>query len=361
MTVVSRLGPDQGPVLAPGRLDAIAARYGAPPLAIEVRGLRKVYAARKRQPAKEALEGIDLEVPRGSIFGLLGPNGAGKSTLINILAGLVIKTAGTARIWDFDIEVNPRRARRAIGVVPQELNLDAFFTPREALDIQAGLYGVPRAERRTAEILAAVGLADQADAYARSLSGGMRRRLLVAKALIHQPPVIILDEPTAGVDVELRKSLWSYMRRLNQQGVTVVLTTHYLEEAEEMCDRIAIIDHGRVVACDDKQRLIRRLDEKELHVVLTEPLTALPEALAALGARLDFPERLILPYRPSQTRVGDLLEAIAAAGLTIADLATVEADLETLFLRLTGGSAEVQRTPGESGSNAPSPPTGPDQ
>ncbi|MGH6913837.1 MAG: ABC transporter ATP-binding protein, partial [Geminicoccales bacterium] len=264
------------PVIGAGRLDEIARRYGAPALAIEVEGLRKVYRGARRQPAKEALKGIDLAVPRGSIFGLLGPNGAGKSTLINILAGLVIKTEGRARIWGFDIDQHPRRARRSIGVVPQELNLDPFFTPRETLDIQAGLYGVPKRERRTGEILAAVGLADKADAYARTLSGGMRRRLLVAKALIHRPPVVVLDEPTAGVDVELRRSLWSYMRRLNAEGVTVVLTTHYLEEAEAMCEKIAIIDRGAVVACDDKERLIRRLDEKQLTVVVAQPIGAVP-------------------------------------------------------------------------------------
>jgi ABC-2 type transport system ATP-binding protein len=327
------------PVLDPERLDEITGRYGAPPLAIEVLGLRKTYRGAKKTPPKEALKGIDLAVPRGSIFGLLGPNGAGKSTLINILAGLVIKTAGTARIWDFDIDLHPRRARRSIGVVPQELNLDAFFTPRETLDIQAGLYGVPRRARRTDEILAAVGLADQADAYARTLSGGMRRRLLVAKALIHQPPVVVLDEPTAGVDVELRRSLWSYMRGLNRQGVTVVLTTHYLEEAEAMCDRIAIIDRGAVVASDDKQSLIRRLDEKELTVVVAEPLGRVPPELARLGARLEGGHRLVLRYRPSRARVGEMLDAVRAAGLTITDLATAEADLEELFLRLTGRGA----------------------
>jgi ABC-2 type transport system ATP-binding protein len=329
------------PVLEPGRLDAIARRYGAPPLAIELEGLRKVYAGSKRQPPKEALKSVDLAVPRGAIFGLLGPNGAGKSTLINILAGLVIKTAGTARIWGFDIDVHPRRARRSIGVVPQELNLDAFFTPREVLDIQAGLYGVPKAERRTDEILAAVGLADKADAYARALSGGMRRRLLVAKALIHQPPVVVLDEPTAGVDVELRRSLWSYMRRLNEEGVTVVLTTHYLEEAEAMCDRIAIIDRGEVVACDDKDRLIRRIDEKEMTVVIAEALDHLPPPLRELGARLEPPHRIALHYRPSRARAGDLLDAIRSCGLTITDLATTEADLEEAFLRLTGSARQA--------------------
>jgi ABC-2 type transport system ATP-binding protein len=329
-----------GPVLEPGRVSVVAARYGAPPLAIELRGLTKTYRGSKREPPKEALKGIDLEVPRGSFFGLLGPNGAGKSTLINILAGLVIKSGGTARVWGFDIEVNPRRARRMIGVVPQELNLDPFFTPRESLDIQAGMYGVPKAERRTAEILAAVGLADKAEAYARALSGGMRRRLLVAKALVHQPPVVILDEPTAGVDVELRRSLWGYMQRLNREGVTVVLTTHYLEEAEALCDRLAIIDHGEVVACDTKDRLMRRLDEKELAVVVAEPLASLPPALAALGAQIDERGRIVVRYRPSEGRAGEILDAVRACGLTVTDLATAEADLEELFLRLTGRHGE---------------------
>jgi ABC-2 type transport system ATP-binding protein len=345
--------PRHPPVLEPGRLDAIARRYGAPPLAIAVEGLRKVYAGSRKQPPKEALKGIDLEVPRGAIFGLLGPNGAGKSTLINILAGLVIKTAGSARIWGFDIDRHPRRARRSIGVVPQELNLDAFFTPREVLDIQAGLYGVPKRERRTDEILAAVGLTDQADAYARALSGGMRRRLLVAKALIHQPPVVVLDEPTAGVDVELRRSLWSYMRRLNQEGVTVVLTTHYLEEAEAMCDRIAIIDRGEVVACDDKARLIGRIDEKQMTVVIAEAVAELPASLRQPGARLEPPNRIVVRYRPSRTRAGDLLDAIRAAGLTIADIATTEADLEEAFLRLTGSRREAENGERPAPASAP--------
>ena len=335
---------DEAAAPALARHRATASDGGAPPLAIEVLGLRKTYRGGKGGAPKEALKGVDLAVPRGSIFGLLGPNGAGKSTLINILAGLVIKSAGQARIWGCDIDVNPRRARRAIGVVPQELNLDAFFTPREVLDIQAGLYGVPKRARRVDEILAAVGLAAQADAYARTLSGGMRRRLLVAKALIHEPPVVVLDEPTAGVDVELRRSLWSHMRMLNRQGVTVVLTTHYLEEAEAMCDRIAIIDRGRVVACDDTASLIGRLDEKQLTLTLARPLAAVPPALAALGATLDGERRLVLRYRPSRARVGEVLEAVRAQGLAITDLATAEADLEELFLRLTGQGAMDARS-----------------
>ncbi len=307
--------------------------------ALEIRGLEKTYAAGRGQPAAHALKGVDLAVPRGVIFGLLGPNGAGKSTVINILAGLVTKSAGAIRICGVDPDRNPRRARRAIGVVPQELNLDAFFTPREALEFQAGLYGVPRRERRTDEILAKVGLADKADAYARSLSGGMRRRMLVAKALVHSPEVIILDEPTAGVDVELRRQLWAYVRELNAQGVTIVLTTHYLEEAETLCDRIAIINHGEVVAEDSKDRLVHRLDDKTLTVTLTHPLDTLPSALAGHGAALDDAGRLVVRYKPSRARIDRVLEAIRAEGLEIVDLQTTEADLEEVFVRLTGAAA----------------------
>jgi ABC-2 type transport system ATP-binding protein len=307
--------------------------------ALEIRGLRKTYAASRGQPAKTALAGVDLSVPRGGVFGLLGPNGAGKSTLINILAGLVNKTAGSIRICGVDPDRNPRRARRAIGVVPQELNLDAFFSPREALEFQAGLYGVPKARRRTMEILEKVGLADKADAYPRSLSGGMRRRMLVAKALVHSPDVVILDEPTAGVDVELRRQLWAYVRELNGQGVTVVLTTHYLEEAESLCDRIAIINHGEVVAEDDKDTLVHRLDDKTLTVTLTHPLDALPAALAAHGAGLDAAGRLVVRYKPSRARIDAVLEAIRAHGLEIVDLQTTEADLEEVFVQLTGSAA----------------------
>ena len=248
--------------------------------AIEIRGLKKTYAAQKNAPAKEALKGIDLDIPEGSVFGLLGPNGAGKSTLINILAGLVIKTAGSVKIWGFDQDVNPRQSRAAIGVMPQELNLDPFFAPRAALEVQAGLYGVPKSERRSDEILAMVGLEDKANAYARTLSGGMRRRLLLGKALVHHPRILVLDEPTAGVDIELRQQLWGQVRELNRRGVTVLLTTHYLEEAEELCDSIAIIDHGQVIAHDSTAGLMARLDNKELVLTVDRDLAAVPPALA---------------------------------------------------------------------------------
>ena len=306
-----------------------------PTHAVAVSGLTKTYPPSGRRGPKLALAGIDLAIPRGSLFGLLGPNGAGKSTLINILAGLVLKSSGHAEVWGIDIDKDPRRARGAIGVVPQELNLDAFFTPRQLLDLQAGLYGVPKAERRTAEILEAVGLTPQADAYARALSGGMRRRLLVAKAMVHSPPVLVLDEPTAGVDVELRRQLWTYVRRLNDEGVTVLLTTHYLEEAEELCDRIAIINHGRLVANETTGALVSRLDTKMLELTVDRDLQAPPPALAGYGATVSGSRKVAVHYRPSQTPVAAILAAAAADGLAIVDLSTVESDLEDIFLQLT--------------------------
>jgi ABC-2 type transport system ATP-binding protein len=310
-----------------------------PDNAVEIVDLCKTYAAGGRAPAKRALDGVSLTVKRGEIFGLLGPNGAGKSTMINIMAGLVDKTSGRVAIWGIDLDRDPRGSRAAIGVVPQELNIDAFFTPRELLEVQAGLYGVPARERRTDEILAAVGLADKADSYARALSGGMRRRLLVAKALVHAPPVLVLDEPTAGVDVELRKQLWNYVRELNARGVTVLLTTHYLEEAEELCGRIAIIDHGRLVACDTTEALKRHFDEKSLRVSLAETLAAPPAALAGLAPELEDGHVLVFRYKPSRMQAGSILAAVQAAGLSIVDVSTRESDLEDIFLTLTRRAA----------------------
>jgi len=306
-----------------------------PDLAVEIRSVNKVYGGSGKRPPKQALSDFSLEVPRGSFFGLLGPNGAGKSTLINIMAGLVNKTSGSVRIWDRDIDTDERNARCAIGVVPQELNLDPFFTPREALEVQAGLYGVPPRERRTMEILGAVGLVDKADAYSRTLSGGMRRRLLVAKALVHTPPIIVLDEPTAGVDVELRQQLWAYIRLLNRRGTTVVLTTHYLEEAEELCDRVAIINHGQLVACDTTQALLRRLDNKSVTLILARPLAEVPEALRRFNPTLPSPTELHITYRPSTPAMTEILDAARASQLAIADIRTEEVDLEDIFLQLT--------------------------
>jgi ABC-2 type transport system ATP-binding protein len=309
-----------------------------PEHAVEVRGLDKVYRGSGKNGAKHALIEVDLTIPRGALFGLLGPNGAGKSTLINILAGLVNKTGGRAMIWGSDIDENPRQARAAIGVVPQELNIDPFFTPRELLELQAGLYGVPPHERRTGRILADLRLTDKAEAYARTLSGGMRRRLMVAKAMVHDPPVLVLDEPTAGVDVELRQQLWAHVSALNRRGTTVLLTTHYLEEAEELCDRIAIINNGRVIACDTTEALLRRLDNKALTLVLAEGVGEVPEALARFQPELLAPRRLLFHYRTSKSPVNEILGAVAASGLTVMDMSTEETDLEDIFLQLTRGA-----------------------
>jgi len=304
-----------------------------PELAVDTRDLVKAY--RGQSGEKRALDGVSLAIPRGSFFGLLGPNGAGKSTFINILAGLVMKTSGRASIWDRDIDKDPRGAKAAIGVVPQELNLDPFFTPRELLDVQAGMYGVPKSQRRTMEILDAVGLADKADSYARALSGGMRRRLLMAKAMVHSPPILVLDEPTAGVDIELRQQLWSHVRALNAAGTTVLLTTHYLEEAEQLCDHVAIINRGTLVACDSTVNLLKRIDGKALTFTLDRDLDAVPAALAPFSPELSHGRRLTLRYRPSTTPVGQILDAVAGTGLAIADLSTEETDLEDIFLQLT--------------------------
>ncbi len=303
--------------------------------AIEARNLQKFYRSQSGGPPKHALKGIDLDIPRGAIFGLLGPNGAGKSTFINILAGLVIKSGGQARIWGFDIDKNPRKARASIGVVPQELNIDPFFTPADLLDLQAGMYGVPKAERRTAEILEVLGLTDKAQAYARTLSGGMRRRLLVAKAMVHSPPILVLDEPTAGVDVELRQQLWEYVRTLNARGTTIVLTTHYLEEAEAMCDRIAIINHGQVIACEPTPQLLARISDKRLVITPTHALAQVPPGLAGLNVECLRDGKLAVQYNPADTPVMMLIERIKDAGIMIADISTEESDLEDVFLQLT--------------------------
>ena len=302
--------------------------------AIEITNLRKTYAATGKSAAKEALKGVNLSIPRGAVFGLLGPNGAGKSTLINILAGLVNKTDGQVRIWGFDQDENPRQSRAAIGVMPQEPNLDAFFTPRGSLDVQAGLYGVPKAKRRTDEILELIGLTDKADAYARSLSGGMRRRLLMGKALVHSPHILVLDEPTAGVDIELRNMLWANVRRLNEQGMTIILTTHYLEEAQEMCDEIAIINHGSLIVQDTTANLLGRLDSKTLVV---RPATAaeMPALPAGITGQIRPDGSLAFSYQTSQTSADQILDLLRSANISIRDISSEDTDLEDVFLALT--------------------------
>jgi len=303
--------------------------------AIEIKSLTKTYAKSKKAPAKTALKGVDLTIPRGSIFGLLGPNGAGKSTLINILAGLVNKTSGSAKICGYDIETQTRQARASIGIVPQEIAMDVFFTPYQALELQAGYYGVPKAKRRSEEILAALGLADKRDAYVRQLSGGMKRRLLIAKALVHNPPVLILDEPTAGVDIELRRQLWNYVKELHARGTTIILTTHYLEEAESLCDRIAIMHHGEIVANESKAGLMSRLDKRTLVITPTKPLTTLPTKLKSLNATINENGQIEIDYRSGTDSISAMLAQFKSAGLSIFDLRTEEPDLEEVFLSLT--------------------------
>src|SRR6188768_3151514 len=298
--------------------------------AIVIDSLCKTY-----QGGKRALDDVSFEVPRGQIFGLLGPNGAGKSTLINILAGLVNKTGGNASIWGFDIDQHPRNAKASIGIVNQEILFDPFFTPFETLEIQAGLYGVPKAKRRSMELLRAVHLEDKANAYARTLSGGMKRRLMVAKAMVHSPPVLVLDEPTAGVDVELRQQLWAYVRSLNDRGVTVVLTTHYLEEAEQLCDRIAIINHGTLIANKPTRELLSKAQEKAVVVTFGRDLDHVPDNGCFQKIELMGDRTLVITYRKDQANAGEVLGAVQGGGYGIVDVSTREADLEDVFLNLT--------------------------
>lgn len=301
--------------------------------AIKVTDLFKEYKTKRGH--KLALDHVNLEVPQGSFFGLLGPNGAGKSTLINILAGLVNKTSGNAEICGHDIISNAKQARSSIGIVPQELVLDPFFPPYEALENTAGFYGVPKEKRRTMEILEAMGLTEKAHSPSRSLSGGMRRRLLIAKALVHSPKVLVLDEPTAGVDVELRQQLWSYVKKLNEeQGTTILLTTHYLEEAETLCDRIAVINHGKIISNESKASLMKVIDRKKITVIPKEKLLYTPELLSKFNTQILDDGRLEINYRNSETSISEILATIAKAKIEIQDLSTEEPDLEEIFTHL---------------------------
>ena len=306
----------------------------APEPAIELIDLCKTYKG-----GKQALDGVNLTVPRGKIFGLLGPNGAGKSTIINILAGLVNKTSGSARVWGFDIDEHTRNAKNSIGIVNQEITFDPYFTPFETLEIQAGYYGVPKGQRHSMALLKAVHLEDKADAYSRSLSGGMKRRLMVAKAMVHSPPILVLDEPTAGVDVELRQQLWAYVRELNAGGVTIVLTTHYLEEAEELCDRIAIINHGKVVTDKPTRELVNMAQEKVVVVTVDRDLDMLPNhdrfgKVEKAGDRV-----LAVTYMKDRATAGDVITLIQGQGFGIVDVSTRDPDLEDVFLKLTREAA----------------------
>ena len=299
-------------------------------VAIQITELEKTYAG-----GKQALKRVSIDIPRGQIFGLLGPNGAGKSTIINIMSGMVKKSGGSVNIWGFDIDEHPRNAKASIGIVPQEILFDPFFTPFETLELQAGLYGVAKAKRRSMELLRAVHLEDKAQAYARTLSGGMKRRLLVAKAMVHSPPILVLDEPTAGVDVELRQQLWAYVRRLNEQGITIVLTTHYLEEAEALCDRIAIINHGELIANKPTRELVGMAQEKIVEITVDRDVTAPPQSQLFEKIEVKGDRVLTITYSKTRANAGDVLGVVQAAGFGIADVSTREADLEHVFLNLT--------------------------
>ena len=301
--------------------------------AIEINGLKKIYNFKKAN-AFEALKGINLNIPKQSIFGLLGANGAGKSTLINIIAGLVKKTEGKVSVWGNDIDNNERNAKLSIGVVPQELILDPFFTPRETLEYQSGYYGVPKKENCVEEILESVGLLDKADAYARSLSGGMRRRLMIGKAMVHRPPILILDEPTAGVDVALRQSLWKEIKKLNKAGVTIILTTHYLEEAEAMCDSLAIVNKGKIVAEGQTNEMLNKLDKKEL-IILLEEEDANNIKLEDVDLEVLNNSLIKIAFKPSSINEGEIIEKIYKSGSKIKSINSKEPDLEELFLELT--------------------------
>tara|TARA_B100000686_G_scaffold344611_1_gene427568 strand:+ start:1485 stop:2414 length:930 start_codon:yes stop_codon:yes gene_type:complete len=301
--------------------------------AIEINGLKKIYNIGTPNEV-EAIKGIDLKIPKKSIFGLLGANGAGKSTLINIIAGLVNKTKGKVTVWNNDIDFNQRNAKLAIGVVPQELVLDPFFTPLETLEYQSGYYGVPKNENCINEILESIGLKNKANAYARSLSGGMRRRLMIGKAMVHRPPILILDEPTAGVDVELRQSLWNEIKKLNKAGVTIILTTHYLEEAEGMCDSLAIVNKGEIIAEGKTSEMLTKLDRKEFIITLEKPL---PKSfdLKTINASLINEIQIKISFKPSETNEGILIEKIYENKLKIKSINSIEPDLEDVFLELT--------------------------
>ncbi len=309
--------------------------------AIEIRDLRKVYAGSGNAPPKEALKGVTFDVPQGQVFGLLGPNGAGKSTLINIMAGMVNKSGGTVKIWGHDIDTDHRNAKLNIGIVPQEIVFDPFFTPFEVLENQGGMYGVAKALRRSEELLKAVRLEDKRDAYARTLSGGMKRRLLIAKAMVHSPPILVLDEPTAGVDVELRRQLWELVSELNAEGVTVVLTTHYLEEAEQLCERIAIINNGELIANKTTRELVEMGREKIVRVSVDKDLGGPIMEEAFTKAEVIEDRILEVTYNRDKASAGQVLALIQQHGYGIEDVTTREADLEDVFVQLTApASAE---------------------
>ena len=301
---------------------------------LSVKNLNKTYSS-KKTTNEYALNNLNLDVKEGEIFGLLGPNGAGKTTFINILAGTVVKNSGDVDVWGFNIDKNPRQVKASIGVVPQEVNLDPFFSPRKLLELQAGLFGIKEKDRITNTILKLVSLEKQADSYARSLSGGMKRRLLMAKALVHQPPILFLDEPTAGVDVELRKNLWKNVKELNKLGVTIILTTHYLEEAEEMCDRIGILNKGNLVALDSTRNLLNRIQTKRVTFKTSKEVSIGNNALNSLKIISNIDNEICFSYEKSKVSIEELIDLVKKNDTKIIDILTDDGDLEDVFLRLT--------------------------
>jgi len=303
-------------------------------IALTVENLTKIYSENKNKKSDKALNNLSFDVKQGEVFGLLGPNGAGKTTFLSILGGTVIKTAGSVNVWGFDLDKNSRQVRASIGIVPQEVNLDAFFSPEKLLELQAGLYGVPKKERITEVILKMVSLEDKANAYSRSLSGGMKRRLLIAKAMVHQPPILVLDEPTAGVDVELRKNLWDNVKELNKQGVTIILTTHYLFEAQEMCDRIAIIDKGNLVALDTTQKLLERIQTKKV----TFKMKNIEKDLVLILDNVEFfieKNTITAIFEKKSNKIQNILNYFGKRNFEILDIVTEDGDLEDVFVQLT--------------------------
>tara|TARA_B100000767_G_scaffold267608_1_gene286577 strand:- start:293 stop:1225 length:933 start_codon:yes stop_codon:yes gene_type:complete len=304
--------------------------------ALSVENLTKIYSKNiKTSNSNKALNNLNFEVKQGEVFGLLGPNGAGKTTFLSILAGTVTKTEGKINVWGFDLDLNPRQVRASIGIVPQEVNLDAFFSPRKLLELQAGLYGVPQKDRITEIILKMVSLEKQADSYARSLSGGMKRRLLIAKAMVHQPPILVLDEPTAGVDVELRKNLWENVKALNKEGVTIILTTHYLFEAQEMCDRIAIIDKGNLVALDTTQKLLDRIQTKKITFKISEDYGDKDLNLSGVVFNSVSKNLITAIYEKNSYKFDDIANVLKKKNIKILDITTEDGDLEDVFVQLT--------------------------
>ena len=299
-----------------------------------VKDLNKTYS-KNSSKSVHAIKNLNLEVKEGEIFGLLGPNGAGKSTFINILAGTTIKTSGEVNVWGFNLDINPRQVRASIGIVPQEVNVDPFFTPWNILELQAGMYGIKKKDRITETILKLVSLDQQSKSYTRSLSGGMKRRLLVAKALVHKPPIIILDEPTAGVDVELRTNLWNNIKQLNKQGVTIILTTHYLNEAEQMCDRIGILNKGNLVALDTTENLLKRVKTKIVKFTVNKKVNIDNSSLKSINIMSNEMNELEVSYEKSSLNINEIIKFINEQNIDLLDISTDDGDLEDVFLRLT--------------------------